>query len=104
MADGPVVHRVADARLPTGRGPFRCLAFRSDAAVDGVAHLALVCGTVAAADDPVLVRVHSECLTGDVFGSRRCDCGEQLEAALERIASEGTGVVLYLRGHEGRGI
>jgi 3,4-dihydroxy 2-butanone 4-phosphate synthase / GTP cyclohydrolase II len=104
MADGPVVHRVADARLPTERGPFRCLAFRSDADVDGVTHLALVCGTVAAADDPVLVRVHSECLTGDVFGSRRCDCGPQLDAAMRLIAGEGRGVVVYLCGHEGRGI
>ncbi len=102
MADGPVVHRVADARLPTELGAFRCLAFRAD--VDDVTHLALVCGDVAAADEPVLVRVHSECLTGDVFGSRRCDCGPQLHEAMRRITAEGCGVVVYLCGHEGRGI
>ena len=102
MADGPVVHRVADARLPTERGPFRCLAFRADG--DEETHLALVCGDVATADEPVLVRVHSECLTGDVFGSRRCDCGPQLDAAMRLIADEGRGVVAYLCGHEGRGI
>jgi 3,4-dihydroxy 2-butanone 4-phosphate synthase / GTP cyclohydrolase II len=102
MADGPVVHRVADARLPTEVGAFRCLAFRADG--DDVTHLALVCGDVAAAGAPVLVRVHSECLTGDVFSSRRCDCGPQLHAAMRMIAEAGTGVVVYLCGHEGRGI
>jgi 3,4-dihydroxy 2-butanone 4-phosphate synthase/GTP cyclohydrolase II len=102
LADGPVVHRVADARLPTELGAFRCLAFRAEA--DDVTHLALVCGDVAAATEPVLARVHSECLTGDVFGSRRCDCGPQLHEAMRRIAEEGCGVVVYLCGHEGRGI
>ena len=102
MADGPVVHRVADARLPTELGAFRCLAFRADA--DDVTHLALVRGDVAAATEPVLVRVHSECLTGDVFGSRRCDCGAQLHEAMRRIDAAGCGVVVYLCGHEGRGI
>jgi 3,4-dihydroxy 2-butanone 4-phosphate synthase / GTP cyclohydrolase II len=96
------VHRVADARLPTELGAFRCLAFRADA--DDVTHLALVCGDLAAATEPVLVRVHSECLTGDVFGSRRCDCGPQLHEAMRRITAEGRGVVVYLCGHEGRGI
>ncbi len=102
LADGPVVHRVADARLPTERGSFRCLAYRSDA--DDVTHLALVCGDLAAATGSVLVRVHSECLTGDVFSSRRCDCGPQLHEAMRLIAAEGCGVVVYLCGHEGRGI
>ena len=102
MGDAPVVSRVADARVPTEAGPFRCLAY--DAA--DVTHLALVCGAVADLADggDVLVRVHSECLTGDVFGSRRCDCGPQLDAALALIAAEGRGVVVYLCGHEGRGI
>jgi len=71
--------------------------------LDGSEHVAFVCGDVAGQSD-VLVRVHSECLTGDVFGSLRCDCGLQLDRALERIAREGRGVVVYLRGHEGRGI
>src|SRR5690554_5798871 len=71
--------------------------------IDGSEHVAFVKGDVAG-DEPVLVRVHSECLTGDIFGSLRCDCGPQLHAALSRIANEGRGVVVYLRGHEGRGI
>ncbi|MBU1801718.1 MAG: GTP cyclohydrolase II, partial [Actinobacteria bacterium] len=73
---------------------------------DGSEHIALVYGDVSSrgVDDPVLTRVHSECLTGDVFGSSRCDCGPQLDEALERIVAEGSGVVVYLRGHEGRGI
>jgi len=86
------------------------VSFRSMA--DGIEHVALICGDVdqrgarpgTTAAEPVLVRVHSECLTGDVFGSRRCDCGEQLRAALARIGDAGRGVVVYLRGHEGRGI
>jgi 3,4-dihydroxy 2-butanone 4-phosphate synthase/GTP cyclohydrolase II len=82
-----VVHRVADARLPTELGAFRCLAFRSES--DEVTHLGLVCGDVTAAGEPVLVRVHSECLTGDLFGSRRCDCGPQLHEAMRRIDGEG---------------
>jgi 3,4-dihydroxy 2-butanone 4-phosphate synthase/GTP cyclohydrolase II len=102
MADGPVVHRVADARLPTEFGEFRCLAFQAEG--EEITHLALVCGDLAAADGPVLVRVHSECMTGDVFASRRCDCGPQLHAAMALIAEAGHGVVVYLCGHEGRGI
>ena len=102
MADvEPAVHRVAATRLPTELGEFRCLAYQADN--DDETHLALVCGDVDGATD-VLVRVHSECLTGDVFGSRRCDCGPQLQAAMEMIATEGRGVVVYLCGHEGRGI
>jgi 3,4-dihydroxy 2-butanone 4-phosphate synthase/GTP cyclohydrolase II len=102
MADRLVVHRVADARLPTEFGAFRCLAFQSDG--DDETHLALVRGDVGAATEPVLVRVHSECLTGDVFASRRCDCGPQLHAAMQLVADAGVGVVVYLCGHEGRGI
>ena len=102
MADvRPDVHRVALTRLPTELGEFRCLGYQSD--IDDETHLALLCGDVEGADE-VLVRVHSECLTGDVFGSRRCDCGPQLHAAMEMIAAEGCGVVVYLCGHEGRGI
>ena len=95
-----MVQRVAEARLPTGFGEFTAVAFRSD--VDTAEHLALVLGEVGP-DDPVLVRVHSECLTGDVFGSKRCDCGAQLGLALRLIAEEGKGVFLYMR-QEGRGI
>ncbi len=95
------VHRVADAAIPTEYGEFRAAAYESD--VDHVTHVALVLGDVGDGAD-VLVRVHSECLTGDVFGSLRCDCGDQLEAALAMISAEGRGVVLYLRGHEGRAI
>jgi 3,4-dihydroxy 2-butanone 4-phosphate synthase/GTP cyclohydrolase II len=89
------------AELPTSHGRFSATCYVST--VDGTEHLALVRGEVAGAED-VLVRVHSECLTGDVLGSRRCDCGEQLEASLGAISAEGRGVVVYLRGHEGRGI
>ena len=96
-----LVRRVGESRLPTTAGPFRCVVFES--VLDGEQHLALVRGDLAGASD-VLVRVHSECLTGDVFGSLRCDCGVQLSAALQLIAEAGTGVVVYLRGHEGRGI
>jgi 3,4-dihydroxy 2-butanone 4-phosphate synthase/GTP cyclohydrolase II len=93
---------VADTRLPTAWGEFRCRAFADGA---GTTHLALVMGDPGAdGGPPPLVRVHSECLTGDVFGSRRCDCGAQLSAAMAAIAAEGRGVVVYLRGHEGRGI
>ncbi len=98
----PAVRRVADARLPTDHGVFRCLAYESDR--DDETHLALVAGDPAAAPEAVLVRVHSECLTGDVFASRRCDCGPQLHAAMAMIAAAGCGVVVYLCGHEGRGI
>ena len=96
-----LVRRTAEARLPTEFGDFRCIAYQS--VLDGETHLAFVMGEPAG-EPNVLVRVHSECLTGDVFGSRRCDCGAQLHGALRRIASEGLGVVVYLRGHEGRGI
>jgi 3,4-dihydroxy 2-butanone 4-phosphate synthase/GTP cyclohydrolase II len=96
-----LVRRTAEARLPTEFGDFRCIAYQS--VLDGETHLAFVMGEPAG-EPNVLVRVHSECLTGDVFGSRRCDCGAQLHGALRRIASDGLGVVVYLRGHEGRGI
>jgi len=95
------VVRVAETRLPTPHGTFTAVGY--DSTLDGIEHVALVYGDVGDGDD-VLVRVHSECLTGDVFGSLRCDCGPQLHAALRRVASEGRGVVLYVRGHEGRGI
>jgi 3,4-dihydroxy 2-butanone 4-phosphate synthase/GTP cyclohydrolase II len=95
------VERVTEARIPTAHGDFRAVGFRS--LVDGIEHLALVRGAIGDGLD-VLVRVHSECLTGDVFGSQRCDCGPQLDAALAAIAAEGRGIVLYVRGHEGRGI
>ncbi|MEU5051565.1 bifunctional 3,4-dihydroxy-2-butanone-4-phosphate synthase/GTP cyclohydrolase II [Streptomyces sp. NPDC021096] len=97
----PTVRREATTRLPTAFGDFRAHGYRST--VDGVEHIALVAGDLGDGED-VLVRVHSECLTGDIFGSLRCDCGPQLHASLERITAEGRGVVLYLRGHEGRGI
>lgn len=96
-----LVRRTADARVPTEFGEFRCLAYQS--VIDHETHLAFVMGEPAGKPD-VLVRVHSECLTGDVFGSRRCDCGAQLRAAMKMIAEAGLGVVVYLRGHEGRGI
>jgi 3,4-dihydroxy 2-butanone 4-phosphate synthase / GTP cyclohydrolase II len=96
-----LVRRVSEARIPTRHGDFTAYVFES--LLDGVEHLAFVRGEIAGSDD-VLVRVHSECLTGDVFGSMRCDCGVQLDSALERVAGEGRGVVVYLRGHEGRGI
>ena len=96
-----LVRRVAEARIPTKYGDFTCFAFES--VLDGESHLAFVKGAVAG-EDNVLVRVHSECLTGDVFGSLRCDCGPQLDAALRMVAEAGSGVVVYLRGHEGRGI
>jgi 3,4-dihydroxy 2-butanone 4-phosphate synthase / GTP cyclohydrolase II len=90
-----------EGRVPTQWGTFVAHAYRS--LLDDAEHVAFVKGDVAGAE-PVLVRVHSECLTGDIFGSLRCDCGPQLHAALSRIAEEGRGVVVYLRGHEGRGI
>lgn len=97
------VERVAQTRLPTRHGDFTAYGYRIT--IDGSEHVALVHGDISdAADVPVLTRVHSECLTGDVFGSLRCDCGPQLDEALERIVAEGRGVVVYLRGHEGRGI
>ena len=96
-----LVRRNGSARVPTEFGEFRCIAYES--VIDHETHLAFVMGEPDGQDN-VLVRVHSECLTGDVFASRRCDCGEQLHAALRTIAAAGTGVVVYLRGHEGRGI
>jgi 3,4-dihydroxy 2-butanone 4-phosphate synthase/GTP cyclohydrolase II len=95
------VARVAEARIPTAHGAFRAVGY--DSLLDGIEHVALVYGEIGDGEN-VLVRVHSECLTGDVFGSLRCDCGPQLDAALEAVASEGRGIVLYMRGHEGRGI
>lgn len=96
-----LVHLEATTTIPTQWGPFDCRGYRST--LDGVEHLAFSVGDLTAGPPP-LVRVHSECLTGDVFGSYRCDCGPQLERALELIAEEGKGAVVYLRGHEGRGI
>lgn len=95
------VERIAEAMISTQHGPF--LAVGYETILDSTDHIALVLGEIGDGED-VLVRVHSECLTGDVFGSRRCDCGPQLEAALAAVAAEGRGVVLYVRGHEGRGI
>ena len=95
-----LVERVAEAKFPTRHGDFVVIAYRSK--VDPDEHVALVRGDVAG-DKPVLVRVHSECLTGDVFGSLRCDCGDQIALAMEKIAAEGRGVFLYMR-QEGRGI
>lgn len=97
----PTVRREAEVHLPTAFGEFTAYGYRST--VDGVEHVALVHGDIGEGDD-VLVRIHSECLTGDVFHSLRCDCGPQLEASMRRITEEGRGVVVYLRGHEGRGI
>ncbi len=100
MKNERLVRKIAEANLPTRSGAFRIHAFES--IVDGEQHIALVHGNVRDGK-PVVVRVHSQCLTGDIFGSRRCDCGEQLEVALARIVKEGAGVLLYLR-QEGRGI
>jgi 3,4-dihydroxy 2-butanone 4-phosphate synthase/GTP cyclohydrolase II len=96
-----LVERVAKTRLPTEFGEFTAYGYRSDS--DDSEHIALVAGEIGDGQD-ILVRVHSECLTGDVFGSFRCDCGPQLHASLRRVAAEGRGVVLYVKGHEGRGI
>jgi 3,4-dihydroxy 2-butanone 4-phosphate synthase/GTP cyclohydrolase II len=95
------VQRLAEARLPTPHGEFRAVGYTS--LLDGSEHIALVKGEIGDGRD-MLVRVHSECLTGDVFRSLRCDCGPQLDAALAAVSAEGRGVVLYARGHEGRGI
>jgi len=95
-----LIHRVAEAKLPSKYGEFTAIAYRSD--VDPDEHLALIMGDLST-EEPVLVRVHSECLTGDVFGSLRCDCGEQIALAMQAIAKEGRGVLLYMR-QEGRGI
>ena len=96
-----LIERVVEARIPTRYGEFVAIGYRS--LVDDRQHIALVRGDIGDGES-VMVRVHSECLTGDVFRSLRCDCGEQLDRALEMIAEEGRGVVLYIRGHEGRGI
>ena len=105
-----IIQRVADADMPTKVGPFRSFAYRST--IDGRIHIALCHGIDAPSaeggrfppiDESVLVRVHSQCLTGDVFGSLRCDCGEQLERAMAAVQSEGRGIVLYI-SQEGRGI
>lgn len=95
-----LVRKMAEAKLPTEEGVFRMVAFDNE--VDDAVHIALVMGDIKP-DDPTLVRVHSECLTGDAFGSRRCDCGRQMKRALEMIGQEGKGVFLYIR-QEGRGI
>jgi 3,4-dihydroxy 2-butanone 4-phosphate synthase/GTP cyclohydrolase II len=94
------VERRAETRLPTEFGEFKALGYRD--VVSGAEHIALVFGDPA--ETGALVRVHSECLTGDVFGSRRCDCGPQLQASMAAVRAAGAGVVVYLRGHEGRGI
>ncbi|HEY6530846.1 MAG TPA: bifunctional 3,4-dihydroxy-2-butanone-4-phosphate synthase/GTP cyclohydrolase II [Acidimicrobiales bacterium] len=96
-----LVRRISEARIPTEWGEFTCYVYES--LLDGEQHVAFVKGAVQG-EKNVLVRVHSECLTGDVFGSQRCDCGIQLDQAMSRISDEGLGVVVYLRGHEGRGI
>ncbi len=104
MAEDSETLRVTElsrAVVPTSEGKFEAIVFESS--VDKEQHVAFVKGTVSGAQD-VLVRVHSECLTGDIFGSLRCDCGPQLSEALAKISEEGQGVLLYLRGHEGRGI
>lgn len=96
-----IVSRYSQATIPTKWGSFEAYAYLSH--LDGIEHVAFVCGSVKDKEN-VLVRVHSECLTGDIFASLRCDCGSQLHTALEMIAKEGQGAVVYLRGHEGRGI
>ncbi len=93
--------RIVETKLPNARGLWRAFGYLNS--VDGSEQVALVLGDLGDGTD-VLVRAHSECLTGDVFGSQRCDCGAQLDAAMAAIAAEGRGIVLYLRGHEGRGI
>jgi len=95
------IERVAETVIPTEIAEFRAIGYRS--LVEPTEHLALVIGDIGDGED-ILVRVHSECLTGDVFGSLRCDCGPQLDAALRAVAAEGRGIVLYVKGHEGRGI
>lgn len=98
------VERVVETTLPTEYGEFTALGYRNR--VDGEEHVALIAGDVAdlSGAEDVLVRVHSECLTGDAFGSRRCDCGQQLQAAMQAVQKAGRGVIIYLRGQEGRGI
>jgi 3,4-dihydroxy 2-butanone 4-phosphate synthase / GTP cyclohydrolase II len=96
-----LVEKIEEVEMPTDFGYFRLHLYRS--LLDGTHHIALVKGSIDA-ETPTLVRVHSECLTGDIFASRRCDCGSQLHAAMERVEQEGSGVIVYMRGHEGRGI
>jgi 3,4-dihydroxy 2-butanone 4-phosphate synthase/GTP cyclohydrolase II len=96
-----LVEKIEEVEMPTDYGYFRLHLYRS--LLDGTHHVALVKGNIDA-ETPTLVRVHSECLTGDIFASRRCDCGSQLHAAMERVEQEGAGVIVYMRGHEGRGI
>ncbi|KAK7246727.1 hypothetical protein RIF29_41597 [Crotalaria pallida] len=96
-----LVDRASAARIPTMWGPFRAYCYKS--LVDGIEHIAMVKGDIGDGQD-ILVRVHSECLTGDIFGSARCDCGNQLALAMQQIEAAGRGVLIYLRGHEGRGI
>lgn len=96
-----LISKEAEAFLPTKYGIFKIYGYKS--LVDGNEHVALVMGEIKE-DEPILVRVHSECLTGDIFGSLRCDCQNQLHLALKKIAEEGKGVLVYMRGHEGRGI
>jgi len=96
-----IVHRSGQSRLPTQHGLFSAHAYQVEN--QQAEHLALVMGDLTG-EIPPLVRIHSECLTGDVFGSRRCDCGPQLNLAMQKIAAEKRGLILYLRGHEGRGI
>ena len=101
MSNEKLVRRTAECQMPTAvGGEFRCIIYEND--IDHVDHMAVIKGEINS-DEPVLVRVHSECLTGDAFGSLRCDCGEQLQASLKMIAEEGSGIVLYMR-QEGRGI
>ncbi|MGH2749034.1 MAG: bifunctional 3,4-dihydroxy-2-butanone-4-phosphate synthase/GTP cyclohydrolase II [Actinomycetota bacterium] len=95
-----LIHRVTEARIPTEHGTFAAIGYESH---DGRTHVALVKGSPAGKEN-VLVRVHSECFTGDVLGSIRCDCGTQLQDAIRHVAEEGEGVIVYIRGHEGRGI
>jgi GTP cyclohydrolase II len=97
---GGAVERVVETRLPTMYGEFRAVGYLDR--WGGHEHVALVHGDVTTADP--LTRVHSECLTGDAFGSSRCECGDQLSAAMRQIVAEGAGVLIYLKGHEGRGI
>jgi len=97
-----LVERISSARLPTKYGVFQAYSYRSK--IDDIEHIALVYGDVQNAEDDVLVRVHSECLTGDILGSVRCDCGPQLDLAMRKVVEAGCGVIVYLRGQEGRGI
>ncbi|XP_057812516.1 bifunctional riboflavin biosynthesis protein RIBA 1, chloroplastic isoform X1 [Salvia miltiorrhiza] len=96
-----LVEHASAARIPTMWGPFTAHCYRS--IIDGIEHIAMVKGEIGDGQD-ILVRVHSECLTGDIFGSARCDCGSQLSLAMQQIEAAGRGVLVYLRGHEGRGI